>query len=521
VSDVYQKKPLAFVILDGFGWSDKCAYNAIQAARMPFFKAAYEKYPSTLLRASGAAVGLSVGSMGNSEVGHVTLGSGQVVPSVQVQADRLSEKDGFMTHAVLQQVLHMLVKKQAALHLIGLLSDGGVHSHERHLYALLRAAQCAGLQKVYIHCILDGRDTASQSASQYLSKLDAWCMQQGFGEIASIQGRFFAMDRNANWERTHRAIEVFGDDLSVASSWRDALEMAYANGCDDEFIEPVRITRNGVLRDGDGIVFWNTRSDRARQITRFFVDPSDAFVVERQKRLDRQVLFFVSLALYDEQFAEWGVRSLVQPLLPQTTLLAELEAYGESVACIAETEKYAHITYFFDRKSEVPRGGQQWLLIPSQKVRSIDQVPDMSAENITSSALSLVEAQQASILIINYANADMVGHSGNFQATVRACERLDIELRKLYASIVRERGGILLVTADHGNAEDMYNEEEKTPKKAHTTNPVPFVCIAECFRSQVIASKNAGLSAVAPTILQMLGYPAPECMDQPLVFRDV
>ncbi len=499
------------VVLDGLGHSSATHGNAVVAARMPFFKGLLTEYPSTVLTASGSVVGLLPDMAGNSQVGHVTLGAGRVVKSSIVRFHELVDSGAIFTHPVSEK-MKLFAATKKTLHVLGLLSDGGVHSHQFHLHGVIAMAVRVGVQKIVVHPILDGRDVAPISAEGYLEKLENFLKERGCGEIGSLQGRFYAMDRDKNWNRTIQSYKMMCGNFGASNiSWREALERAYVAGATDEFIEPVLLAAGIALQNGDAFVFVNVRPDRACQLTELFLSHETQV---RQGVQQRDLALVVTGYRYAKNFDN---PVFLEPFEVQDTLLDVVEkAYPHCpIFLVAETEKYAHVTYFFKgmRDEVVPQ--EKRVMVPSLKMKNYSDQPAMSASEITNTVCTLIDENTEAFFVVNYANADMVGHSGNFDATVRACEILDEELKKLAENIARV-GGLLCITADHGNAEEMLDVAGQ-PKTSHTKNPVLFVLVAPSLKGTSFdVSKDLGLARVAPTILQFLGLSKPSAMTDQL-----
>ncbi|MGH9366290.1 MAG: 2,3-bisphosphoglycerate-independent phosphoglycerate mutase [Thermoanaerobaculia bacterium] len=497
-------RPVLLVICDGWGWAAPSEGNAIALARKPIFDRWIAQEPWTLLEASGEAVGLPAGLMGNSEVGHLNLGAGRMVPQDLLRVD-LSIRDGsFFENPALVGAARHAKRPGATLHLLGLLSDGGVHSHGRHLAALLELARRRGVPRVAVHVFTDGRDTPPRSARTYLARLEEALAASG-GRIATVSGRYFAMDRDARWDRVARAFEavVSGRGLSAGSA-REAVEAGYARGEGDEFLQPTVITGGAGpagMRDGDAAIFFNFRADRARQLTRALTDPAFAeFPRERAPRL-----FFVCFCEYKREF---GLPVAFPPLTLEGILADAWARHGIANLRLAETEKYAHVTYFFNGGVERAYPGERRVLVPSWKGATYDLHPEMSARQITEELLGALAGRDLSAFVVNYANADMVGHTGKLPETVAAIETLDQCFDRVERA-AREAGALLIMTADHGNAEQMLDPETGEPHTAHTSNPVPLVLV----NARPGARLSPGsLADVAPTILRLQGLPVPEQM---------
>ena len=502
------KRPLALIIIDGWGYSARTEGNAIALAATPYYDKLCERYPQTLLVASGERVGLPAGVMGNSEVGHLNIGAGRVIRMDVSRVDYDIATGNFIRNEVLVTAMDT-VKRRGALHLIGLLSDGKVHSSIEHLYALLKMARDRAVPQVYIHCFLDGRDTPPSSARHYLKALQDKIEEIGAGEIASVVGRYYAMDRDKRWERTQRAYELLVQGYGESSTNPiAALEKSYERGVTDEFVEPIVIvtgdgTAVGTLKDGDSVIFFNFRPDRARQLTRAIAVPGFAeFDVSR-----RPSVSFVCFTVYDRTFS----LPVAFPPHDHKNVLAEVwDAERVQNYRLAETEKYAHVTYFFNGGVEREHECERRLLVPSPKISTYDLQPEMSAFKVTDKVLGAIEEGETDIFIINFANPDMVGHTGKLERTIEACQYVDTCLGWITKGI-RQARGITLITADHGNAEQMIDPQSGGPHTAHTTNPVPFHLIDE--DSQGINLREGGsLEDVGPTILGLMGTAQPQEM---------
>jgi 2,3-bisphosphoglycerate-independent phosphoglycerate mutase len=508
---VVNYRPVVLAVLDGWGCRTATYGNAIAAAKLPHWRALLEKYPNTLLQASGEAVGLPRGIMGNSEVGHMNLGSGRVVEQGVTLIDAAIASGEFAKNATLQQAISHAARNGSTLHLMGLLSDGCVHSSIVHLFALIDAAVAAGAP-IAVHCFLDGRDTPPRSALGYVEQLERKLAQTGRnGAIASVTGRYYAMDRDRRWERTQLAYDLLANGRAPqrAESARAAVRAAYARGEDDEFVLPTVVGDTRPIEDGDAFVFFNFRPDRARQLTTaldagttaYYHDTFDAFV---PKRYDDP--FFATMTKYDENYTN---PALFGPRPQDETFGEVLARAGLHQLRLAETEKYAHVTYFFDGGREERLEGEDRELIGSDRsVPTYDLAPAMRAGEITAAAIAAIESARFDAIVMNYANADMVGHTGKWQPTIAAVEILDECLGRLSAATLRA-GGLLAITADHGNAEEKLDQEGK-PLTAHTTNPVPFVLVANDLHGTLASGGKLG--DVAPTLLTIMGLPIPEKM---------
>jgi 2,3-bisphosphoglycerate-independent phosphoglycerate mutase len=504
-----RKGPLALIIIDGWGYTPEREGNAIALAATPFYDELMEKYPHTLLEASGSRVGLPAGIMGNSEVGHLNIGSGRVIRMDVSRIDHDIETGEFFKNEVLLKAMDTAKSRGRALHLMGLLSDGQVHSSQEHLYTLLRMAKERGLQRVYVHCFLDGRDTPPASAYGYVEALQVKMGEIGCGRIASAVGRYYAMDRDKRWERTERAYKL----LVNAEGERvidpvEAIKRSYERGLTDEFVEPIVVEREtgepvAVIENDDSVIFFNFRPDRARQITRALtVQDFDGFPVPNRPKVD-----FVCFTRYDATF------NLPVAFGPQEHRNVLAEVFGQ--ICVrnyrlAETEKYAHVTYFFNGGVELEYPCENRLLVPSPKIATYDLEPAMSAFKVTDKVLRAIDENETDVFIINFANPDMVGHTGKLPQTIEACQYVDTCLGWITNGI-RQRRGITLITADHGNAEQMIDLKTGHPHTAHTTNPVPFHLIDQASKGLKLR-EGAALEDVAPTILGLLGLEKPSEM---------
>jgi 2,3-bisphosphoglycerate-independent phosphoglycerate mutase len=504
-----KRGPLTLIVIDGWGHSAAREGNAIALAATPFYDELSEKYPSTLLEAHGLRVGLPAGVMGNSEVGHLNIGSGRVIRMDVSLVDHEIETGEFFRNATLAHAMDIARDRGTALHLMGLISDGQVHSSLTHLHALLKMAKDHGLEKVFIHCFLDGRDTPPASASDYVAQLQRKIDEIGCGEIATTVGRYYAMDRDKRWERTQRAYDLLTKAIGErANDPVAAIKESYQRGVTDEFVEPVAIVRKdgspvATIKDGDSVIFFNFRPDRARQLTRALTIPDfNDFPVTDRPRVE-----FVCFTMYDNTF------NLPVAFPPRAHHNVLAEVWGK--VCVrnyrlAETEKYAHVTYFFNGGVEKEYPCEQRLLVPSPKVATYDLVPDMSAFKVTDKVLRAVDDGETDVFVINFANPDMVGHTGKLDKTIEACQYVDTCLGWI-TKRMRSAGGITLITADHGNAEQMMDPITGNPHTAHTTNPVPFHLIDEGSIGMKLRDGGA-LEDVAPTMLGLLGLEKPSEM---------
>ncbi|RJQ32177.1 MAG: 2,3-bisphosphoglycerate-independent phosphoglycerate mutase [Actinobacteria bacterium] len=505
-----QPKPLTLVILDGWGASDSKQGNAILAANTPNYDELLKTYPNTLIGAAGADVGLPAGQMGNSEVGHLNIGAGRIVLQDLTRIDEAIENGTFYENPFLLEAIENVKIKKSNLHFMGLVSDGGVHSQLNHLYALLELAKSKGINPC-VHAFLDGRDVAPQSARIFLSQLEDKMAGLGTGRIATVSGRYYAMDRDNRWERVEKAYRALVDGQGeVADNAGEAVEIAYSRAENDEFVKPTVIEARGERRDRikehDSIIFFNFRPDRARELTRAFIDPDF-------KGFDRGShpphVFFVSMTQYDATFDI----PIAFPQRHLKNILADVLAKnGLKQLRIAETEKYAHVTFFFNGGEEDKRPGEDRILIPSPKVATYDLMPEMSAHKVTDKVVGEVNGDKYDVIILNYANPDMVGHTGFFDAAVKAIETID-ECVGSVVGAVKEKGGAVLITADHGNAEAMV-DIGGGPQTAHTTDKVPFIYITNHVEARrAVPLRNDGILAdIAPTMLDILGIEKPDEM---------
>ncbi|MEO7142150.1 MAG: 2,3-bisphosphoglycerate-independent phosphoglycerate mutase [Bryobacteraceae bacterium] len=499
-------KPLVLTILDGWGYSPAIEGNAIAAAHKPNYDRLLREYPNTLVETSGPSVGLPVGQMGNSEVGHLNIGAGRVLYMDVTRIDLLISSGEFFHHPVL--LASMAHARTRRLHIMGLCSDGGVHSQLTHLYALLKMARQQGVEHVFLHCFTDGRDTAPESGRGYLEQILRETRNIGVGRIASVSGRYYAMDRDKRWERIDRAFGAMV--LGNAEKYRDpveAVKRSYAHRVTDEFIEPVTIVdeRNqpvGLIRDEDACIFFNYRADRGRQM-------STALTSETLEQPSRAVcpknLHFTTMTQYDKALAAPFVLTREHPNNILADVMARLNWKNLRVA---ETEKYAHVTYFFNGGNEKPYGGEEREMVPSPKVATYDLKPEMSAAGITSLVVNAIDKKDFDVVVMNFANADMVGHSGKMEPTVRAVEAVDVGLGEIEKAI-RRHNGVWIITADHGNAETMIDPATQGPHTYHTTNPVPLILMSE-FGGKL--RPGGSLQDVSPTVLGLLGEELPKEM---------
>jgi 2,3-bisphosphoglycerate-independent phosphoglycerate mutase len=525
-------KPIVLTILDGWGYRPETHGNAIAQARKPTYDKLLRDYPNTLLRASEHFVGLPDGQMGNSEVGHLNLGAGRIVRMDMTRIDTALLDGSLATDPTLARAYELAGQKGRALHLIGLLSDGGVHSHQRHLEALIRMAAQHKLTRVFIHAFMDGRDTMPTSGLGYLEQLLRTLREAGTGKIASVSGRYYAMDRDLRWEKEKQAFDALVTGHPEGGRHADSIariKELYNNGTTDEFIPPFTCTNLegdpiGLIRDEDVVINFNYRADRVRQITRVLTrrsgltaDPvgSQGHQLPKAAELDAEIplatiptdLHYVCMTQYDKNFK----LPIVIPAESMDNLLANLMSQANLRNLrVAETEKYAHVTYFFNGGIEKPFPGEDRALVPSQKVATYDLAPEMSASGIADAVIKAVSDTAFDVIIVNFANADMVGHSGQMEPTIRAVETVDTQLGRIY-QVIRQRGGSLLVTADHGNAEMLIDPATGGPHTAHTTNPVPFLYITD--EGPTPALREGGsLRDISPTILNLLNLDQPHQM---------
>ncbi|GAB6100155.1 2,3-bisphosphoglycerate-independent phosphoglycerate mutase [Halanaerocella petrolearia] len=503
-------KPLALIILDGFGCNSKEEMNGVKAANTPNFDKLWNEYPSTTIQASGKEVGLPEGQMGNSEVGHLNLGSGRIVYQDFTRINLAIEEDKLNDNEAIKGAIKNAKENNSALHLLGLLSDGGVHSHNKHLYGLLEVAKEEGLDDVYVHAILDGRDTPPSSAEKYVQELEEKLAQIGVGEIATIGGRYYYMDRDNNWERTEKAYNAMCfSQGNKAESALEAVKSSYAEDTTDEFVLPTVVVDEAgdpvaKVEEDDSAVFFNFRADRARQLTRALNDVTlKGF--ERQEGYPN--VHMVCMTEYDETI---DAPVAFPPAEIKNTLSEVLSDNGLKQLKIAETEKYAHVTFFFNGGKEKEYQGEDRELISSPDVATYEQKPEMSAYEVTNRLVDKIDEEDHDVIILNYANTDMVGHTGDFEAVQEAIESVDECLGRVIDAIT-EQGGAVLLTADHGNGEQMMDYETEEPFTAHTTNPVPFVYINDQAKDAQLI-EDGKLADFAPTMLNLLGIDVPEEM---------
>lgn len=499
-----RKKPVMLMILDGWGIAPPSSTNAVTRARTPHLDYYFNRYPHSQLRCSGEAVGLPEGQMGNSEVGHLSIGSGRIIYQSLTRISRAVKDGSLEKNPVLVKAMEEARDGEKKLHLLGLLSDGGVHSHIDHLLGLLAMAQKMGVEKVCVHAFLDGRDTPPQSAAPFLEQVEKACKELGVGQIATVSGRYYAMDRDKRWERIRKVYDCMtGGEALEAPSAAEGLAAAYGAGQTDEFVVPFRVAGvDGKVEKGDSLIFFNFRPDRARELTHVFTDPEFAGFPRKETVLP---VHFVSMTEYEK-----GLQAAVAfpPEAIKDTLAEVVSRAGLHQLHIAETEKYAHVTFFFNGGREQPFPNEDRILVPSPKVATYDLQPEMSAYLVTEKLQEALAKDLYDLVILNFANPDMVGHTGSLEAAVKALEAVDECVGSL-AETVLQKGGALCITADHGNLEEMEDPVTHAPMTAHTTNPVPFLVVGAEPGTQV---EDGGLSDIAPTLLDLLDLPEPEAM---------
>ena len=495
------KRPVLLCIMDGFGKNESTYGNAIAAAKKPNLDKIVSENPMTFIGASGLDVGLPDGQMGNSEVGHTNIGAGRVVYQELTRITKSIQDGDFFTNEALVGAMENCKKNSSALHLMGLMSDGGVHSHNTHLYGIMELAKRSGVDKVYIHCFMDGRDVPPTSGKDYLAELYEKCDEIGVGEIATVMGRYYAMDRDNRWERVVKAYKAMTEGEGVKFDCAcKMMEESYANDVTDEFIVPAVSEKAVPVKDNDSIVFFNFRPDRAREITRAFVDPAfSGFEREQLKGL-----YYICMTQYDATMP--NVHVAFKPESLENTFGEYISDKGLKQLRIAETEKYAHVTFFFNGGVEKQYPGEDRILVKSPAVATYDLQPEMSAYEVTDKLLAAIDSDKYDAIILNYANCDMVGHTGVFDAAVKAVEAVDTCVGKI-VDAVAAKGGVTLITADHGNADKMY-EADGSPFTAHTTNPVPFIVVGYPCELR----EGGRLCDIAPTMLKIMGLEQPKEM---------
>ena len=499
------KKLTMLMILDGFGKNPNKEGNAIELANTPNIDELMKKNPTTTIYTSGLAVGLPEGQMGNSEVGHTNIGAGRIVYQELTRITKSIEDGDFFSNQELVAAIENCQKNNSKLHIMGLLSDGGVHSHMRHLFAVLELAKRKGFEDVYVHCFLDGRDTPPASAEGYILKLEEKMKEKGVGKIATIAGRFYAMDRDKRWQRVQKAYDAMVKGEGVkATSAEMAIEASYQKEVFDEFVEPTVIYSGdkpiAKIENNDSVIFFNFRPDRAREITRTLVDKD--FSDFETEKLN---LYFVCFTQYDETMP--NVHIAFKPTVLKNTFGEYISNNGLTQLRIAETEKYAHVTFFFNGGNEKQYPGEDRILVPSPKVETYDMKPEMSAYEVTEKVLEQIENEKYNAIILNFANPDMVGHTGSLDAAIKAVEAIDECVGKIVKAVEKVKG-VLLITADHGNAEQMIDYKTGEPHTAHTTNPVPLILVG----MEDVKLKEGKLADLAPTMLDIMGLAKPEEM---------
>lgn len=500
-----EKSPLVLLILDGFGYSDDAKYNAVATAKAPVWEKLWNHNPKTLIHTSGLAVGLPEGQMGNSEVGHMTLGAGRVVYQNFTRINKAITDGDFFTNPVYCDAIDKAVASDKAVHIMGLLSPGGVHSHEDHINAMVEMAAQRGASKIYIHASLDGRDCPPRSAMPSLQKTQALCDKLGVGRIASVIGRFYSMDRDNRWDRVEQAYRLMTDGAAAftANNAEAALQAAYERNENDEFVQATSIVGDGqkaaAIEDGDVVISMNFRPDRAREISHALVD--EAFSGFERASVPKLACFVMTT----EYEASLDVPCAYPPEILVNSLGEYLAKQNKQQLRIAETEKYAHVTFFFSGGRETLYSGEERLLIPSPNVSTYDQQPEMSAPEVTEKLVAAIGSGQFDTIICNYANCDQVGHTGDFDASVKAVEAVDVCLAQILEAVTAANGE-LLITADHGNVEEMFDESSNQPHTQHTTLPVPLVYAGH---RQIGLDNNGSLADIAPTMLALMDLPQP------------
>lgn len=494
------------MILDGFGINEQTEGNTVKLANIPHLNEILKQNPNTIIHTSGLDVGLPEGQMGNSEVGHTNIGAGRIVYQDLAKITKSIEDGDFFSTPEFVNAIENCKKNNSDLHIMGLLSDGGVHSHIRHLYGLLELAKRKDFENVYVHCFLDGRDTPPASAENYINELEKKMQEKGVGKIATMSGRFFAMDRDKRWERVEKAYNAIvkgeGEKYTSATT---AIEESYQKEVFDEFVKPTVITnKNGepiaTIKNNDSVIFYNFRPDRAREITRSLVDKDfDGFKTEDLN------LYFVCMTPYDETMPNVEVAFRKEEI--KNTFGEYISKKGLKQLRIAETEKYAHVTFFFNGGEEKQYEGEDRILVPSPKVETYDLKPEMSAIEVTDKVIEAIKSEKYDAIILNYANPDMVGHTGNIDAAIKALETIDVCVDRV-VNAINEVNGVLLITADHGNSEQMIDYKTGEPHTAHTTNPVPLAVVGIGNRK----IKEGRLADLAPTMLDLMGLEKPEEM---------
>lgn len=499
-----KKSPVMLLIMDGFGLGDKNdPTNAVEQSHPKNISKLIEQYPHTTLNASGLAVGLPDGQMGNSEVGHLNLGAGRVVYQELTRITKDIKEGSFFAKPVLKSIYEDA--KGDTLHIIGLLSDGGVHSHIAHIKAAVKGAKDANVSQVYVHALLDGRDVAPKSAEKYILDLEEYMKELGIGVIATIAGRYYGMDRDKRWDRVQKSYEAIVDGIGLyADSAIEALKAAYERGETDEFVLPTVIDKNGVIKSGQSVLFCNFRPDRARELTAALTVPSFDGFVRKSGQLN---IHMATMTKYEDNLP---VEVVYVKERINDTLGEYLASEGMTQLRIAETEKYAHVTYFFNGGEEVPNVGEDRILIPSPKVPTYDMQPEMSAYEVTDKVVEAIQAQKYDMIILNFANPDMVGHTGDFEAAKKAILAVDECVGRIVDELLKVDGK-LLITADHGNADIMVDHNTNNPHTAHTTNPVPLILVSEKYAKAKLMD-GGKLCDIAPTLLELAGKNKPAAM---------
>lgn len=502
------KKPVVLMILDGYGLNDNCDHNAVCEGRTPIMDQLMSQCPFVKGNASGLAVGLPDGQMGNSEVGHLNMGAGRIVYQELTRITKSIQDGDFFDVPEFLQAVENCRKNDSALHLWGLVSDGGVHSHNTHIYGLLELARRNGLDKVYVHCFLDGRDTPPASGKGYVEELEAKMKELGVGKVASVMGRYYAMDRDNRWDRVERAYNALTrGEGGTAVSAAAGIQASYDAEVNDEFVEPFVVVEDGkpvaTVKDNDSVIFFNFRPDRAREITRAFCD-DDFKGFARDRRLN---LTYVCFTDYDDTIANKLVAFKKEAIV--NTFGQFLADHDMTQARIAETEKYAHVTFFFNGGVEEPNKGEDRILVPSPKVATYDLQPEMSAPAVCDKLVEAIKSGKYDVVIINFANPDMVGHTGIEDAAIKAIETVDACVGRA-VDAVKEMDGVLFICADHGNAEQLVDYETGTPFTAHTTNPVPFILVNADPSYKL--REGGCLADIAPTLIELMGMEQPKEM---------
>lgn len=501
-----KNRPVCLVIMDGYGLRAEADGNAIKIANNGTIDQLYNKYPSTMLGASGLSVGLPDGQMGNSEVGHLNIGAGRIVYQELTRITKSINDGDFFENQELLYAIDNAIKNNKALHFYGLLSNGGVHSHNTHLYGLIRLAKLKGVKELYIHCFLDGRDVSPTSGAGFIEELQNLLNTEGIGKIATVTGRYYAMDRDNRWERVEKAYDMLtiGNGIHTTDAVMQ-VKQSYADGITDEFVLPTNVCEDGkpigLVKEGDSIVFFNFRPDRAREITRAFTE-RDFNGFERKTGFLNPC--YICFTRYDATFT--NVKIAFKPQSLKNTLGEYLADKGYTQLRIAETEKYAHVTFFFNGGVEAPNKNEYRDLIPSPKVATYDLKPDMSANEVTEKVLEEISSDKFDVIILNFANCDMVGHTGVLQAAVDAVKTVESCVSKVVGAI-KAKGGVTLITADHGNA-DMMIDTDGSPFTAHTTNPVPFIIVGDGYLGKTLRTGGV-LADIAPTLLEVMGEEIP------------